>query len=442
MDRFLQSIEYLESLMGKERDKDRTAGMRRMNALLDEMGDPYRAYPTVHVGGTAGKGSTSMMLAEMLRNSGFRTGLHVSPHLEDIRERMQVDSKFMTEAEFADLVDYLRPVVERVRRAGGCGWPSYFEVLLAITFEHFKRKKVDIAVIEVGMGGKYDGSNVIKPYVAVLTNVGLDHTEYLGDTVERIAMEKVGIFKGGIDVLTGVDQPSVIRIVEDAARDEGCTLFRLGKDIQYRQVEFRKSSMKFDLEFEGKKYDNIILGALGEHQVRNASLAFSAAARLRNHGIQIRESTARETLREIRLPGRFEALGRNPTVIIDGAHNPMKMHALSETLRRFYRPKTLKTVFAASKTKDIANMLEIIGGLTDQFYLTRFQAATDFGRKMACDPEELREKTDIRSMTFDDAPAAYEEAVRDAGANGTVCITGSLYLVGELRTYIKNRAKP
>lgn len=436
MNDYKGAIAYLESLLLLKRDDGKRAGLARQKALLDVLGNPQDSFPTVHIGGTAGKGSTAMILAEILKNSGYKTGLHISPHLEDIRERMQVNGRLMPASTFVELVAYLRPFIEKVKREYDYGWPSYFEALVALAFEYFKREKVDMAIIEVGMGGKYDGTNAINPYVAVLTNVGLDHMEYLGNSVEKIAGEKVGIFKKGIDVLSGVTKPSVIRIARAQARKSRCKLHLLGREVRYKLVRYGGDSMVFDLQFDRQAFRRLVLSALGEHQIRNASLSVAAALLLRKHGFKVSEQTIRKTLKNIMLPGRFEIVRRNPTVILDGAHNPMKMEALVSTLEHSYRNKRLKVVFAAKRGKDIKGMLDTIGRVAGMFYFTRFEATTDFGKRMSYKPADLQKNTSVPSSLFNTSAAAYKKALEESQKEDIICITGSLYLVGELRSQI------
>jgi len=439
IDNYRGAMAYLESLMERDRDKDKHAGLARMWALLNAMGNPQEAYSTVHIGGTAGKGSTAMILAAILKNSGYKTGLHVSPHLEDARERMQVNGKFIPVEMFVELVNYIMPFIEKVHDELGYGWPSYFEALIALTFECFKREKVDVAVIEVGMGGEYDGTNVISPLVTVLTNVGLDHTEYLGNTVEKIAREKVGIFKQGIDVMSGVSKPSVVRIAKAKAKKSICRLYLLDREIKWKLVKYGNSTMIFDFQFDREALKHLALSASGEYQIRNASLSVAAALSLRKHNFKISESSIRRALGNIHLPGRFEIVGRKPTVILDGAHNPMKMEALVSTLVHNYKNKKIKVVFASKKGKNVGEMLSTIGKVADTFYFTKFQATTDFGKNMSHDPSELQRHTKVRSLLFDNASEAYRKALEEAGKTDTICVTGSLYLVGELRSQINRR---
>ena len=434
---FKEAKGYLESLIPKERENYEKIGLGRMRALLDVMGNPQDAYPTIHIAGTAGKGSTATMIASILQSAGYKTGLHVSPHLEDIRERMQVDGSFPSKKRFVELVDKVKGHVEEVERSSNHGRPSYFEALLAVAFENFRDEKVDVAVVEVGMGGRLDGTNVIKPRVAVLTNIGLDHTEFLGDSPDRIAVEKAGVFKTGSDIISGVTQPSVIGIVEKRAAELGCRVDLLGREIRYSKVRQLPKGSIFDLAVSGKNYRDIELSAIGIHQVGNAALAMAAALKMNNHGFIVKESAARVALADLVLPCRFEMVRERPIVILDGAHNPMKVDALYEALRANYAGRPITFVFAVKKDKNVKEMIDRLSGIASRFYFTAFSSTTDFGKRMSYDPEELRHFTKVDSEVLPDAHAAYKRAVEAAKEGDVICVTGSLYLAGELRSLIR-----
>jgi dihydrofolate synthase/folylpolyglutamate synthase len=424
---------YLETLIPKKKENYEKIGLGRIRALLKEMGDPHNSYPTVHVGGTAGKGSVATMLARIAEVSGYKTGLHVSPHLQDIRERMQVNGRLPSDEEFVDLVLTAKRCVEKVER-GEHGKPSYFETLLSLTFEHFRREKVGIAVIEVGMGGRLDGTNVIDPEVVVLTNVGLDHMEFLGDTIEEIAHEKTGIFKEGVDIMSGVTQPEVVDIVRKKAEEMGCRLDLLGKEIRYDRVKTRKAGSMFDLAVDGERYKDVELSLIGFHQVSNASLAVAAALRLNGHGFVMKEKGFRKALLGVSIPGRFEITRQKPFVVMDGAHNPMKMDALADAIKERYPGRKIFFVFGVKKDKNVKEMIERLSHLAAKFYFTSFESATDFGKRMSYDPNDLKSFTDVESEVILDSSVAYRKALADAGRDGIVCVTGSFYLVGELRS--------
>ena len=412
-------------------------GIKRILALLNLMGNPQDSYATVHVGGTAGKGSTATIIAKILQCSGYKVGLHVSPHLEDMRERAQVNGELMTKSEFVDLVNRIKPYIERVSKQYKYGVPTYFEALLALTFQHFKDSNVEIAVIEVGLGGTLDGTNVIEPKVAILTNVGLEHTEVLGNTVEEIARDKAGIFKKGADIVSGVTQPSVVKIVDNKARKLHCDLLLIGRDIRYNILDIGLSGTVFNLEVMGLSFKGLTTSLLGEHQVINAALAISAVLKLSNKGFNVKESDIRSALLGLEVPGRFEIIGKNPTVVLDCAHNPTKTRALVTALKEYYPKKDIYVVFAVKKDKNVKLMLKQLSHIARAFYFTRFSSFTDFGIRMAREPRNIPQVPNIKCMKITDPRKAYTRAMTDAGKNGIICITGSMYLVGELRTFIR-----
>ncbi len=439
IENFSQAKAYAESLIPKNLAKDITksaVGLNRIRALLEVMGNPQDAYPTIHVGGTAGKGSTATMIAAILQQSGYKVGLHLSPHLQDIRERAQVNGKLVSKADFVKEVKAVRRQVERTAREHPYGTPTYFEMLIALAFEHFKRRKVDVAVIEVGLGGTFDGTNVIKPKVAVLTNVGLDHTEILGNTIEEIARDKAGIFKRSIDVMSGVTQPSVVKIVRKKARDQKVRLDLLGVGTVYRIKENSTKGTVFDFRSGEAAYRNVSTRMIGRHQARNAALAIGAVLKMKRCGFEVSESDIRRALAMVNVPGRFEICTTRPIVILDGAHNPMKIETLVQTLNENYKGKRISVLFAAKKDKKVEEMLARLSEITSRFYFTRFEATTDFGRRMSYDPAELAVLTKVESETFDRASEAYEKALSAMGKKEILCVTGSLYLVGELRSLI------
>ncbi len=424
---------YLESLIPKYKVKYEIIGLDRMRALLHELGNPQDSYPTVHVGGTAGKGSVATMIAKITETAGYKTGLHISPHLHDIRERMQVNGKLMKEGEFVEVVKTVKTCVDKVEKTTKWGKPSYFEAMLAASFETFRREKVDLAVVEVGMGGRLDGTNVIVPKVIVLTNIGLDHMEYLGDTVEEIAHEKAGIFKRGVDIESGVTQPSVIDIVKESAEELGCKVDLLGKEIKCDRIKRRKAGSMFDLVAGGERYADVELSMFGEHQVSNAALAVAAAMKLNNAGFKVTEKEFRKALSHVSVPGRFEIERRSPTVIMDGAHNPMKVGALVRTIESYYPKRKIYFVFGAMRNKNVREMLALLSPIAAKFYFASFQSTTDFGKSMSYDPSDLKSFTDVDSEVITDSNEAYRKALKEAGSGGIVCVTGSFYLVGELR---------
>ncbi|MDP3725102.1 MAG: folylpolyglutamate synthase/dihydrofolate synthase family protein [Nanoarchaeota archaeon] len=423
------AVRYLESLI-PDPAKKRQGNMRleRIEHLLRLIGNPEKSFKSIHIGGTSGKGSTAYITAAILKEAGYNTGLHLSPHLEKINERLQINGKLISDKEFTNLVAWIKPYVKQVEKEGEYGAPSYFEVLVAMSFEYFKRKKVEIAVIEVGLGGTLDATNVIHPLVAIITNVGLDHTEILGNTVEKIAREKAGIIKEGIEVVTAATQKSVLGIIKKCCKE---------KHARLTIIEKRPNVPP--------------LRPIGEHQKVNAACAIMAIKKL---GFKVSETAIERALLHVQIPGRFEVIEKlkKPTIVLDGAHNPAKMRALVDTLRQFFAKRKITFVFAAKKGKDAEAMLRLLAPLAEKFYFTRFQATTDFGKNQSMNPEELGKilkkiNRSIQTETSQNSKKTFYKIVADSKRNfqlstfnfQLICVTGSLYLVGEARKLLNEK---
>src|SRR3989338_8080802 len=370
--RFTEAQAYLESLIRKLGSKRKNSmGLERTQALLGLLGNPETNYPIIHVGGTNGKGSTCVLAASILQEAGYKVGLHLSPHLQDITERVIVNGAPIARGEFIALVERLKPLVEKIKRETPWGAPSYFEVLVAMALLHFAEQEVDVAVIEVGLGGRLDATNVVSSRVSVLTNVELDHTNLLGNTVEEIAMEKVEIFKKGSRVVAGAAQESVRKIVQAKASREDCELACLGKEVGIEKANCGVDGSVFDLRVNGKALRRLKLSLLGEHQVRNAALAVAAVEGLKDE-LPVGGASIRAALKNAFFPGRLEVASRNPLVLLDGAHNPSKAKALAATLQSLFPGKKITFVFAMKGDKDFGEVLKELKPVSEAFVLTEF----------------------------------------------------------------------
>lgn len=405
----------------------------RMRRLLAHLGDPQIGLPVLHIGGTAGKGSTATIAAALLTAAGYRTGLHTKPHLRRVNERIVVNGAPISDADLLALIAEAAPAARAVQ-------PTWYEFTVALAFLHFRRITVDIAVIEVGLGGRYDGTNVVQPLVAVLTNVGLDHTEILGDTVEEIARDKVAIIKPSCIAITGVTQPSVREIVEDHAMKVGAPLWRLGNEIQIDTSAYPRHAgvHRFDLRVQNHQINDLHVGLLGEHQITNAALAIAATDALGSSSLNVPDTVLVRTLSAVRIPGRLEVVGDEPTVVLDGAHNPDKLDALLAALPEYFTYQRLVVVVAFTRRHDVAAMLARLAPVVDHIVLTSFAMHGDFGPGQAIPPEELTAllATFHPRGTVEIVPepiAAVAAARTWAHPDDCVCITGSLYLVGAVR---------
>lgn len=409
----------------------------RMRYLLELLENPEKKFRSVLIGGTSGKGSTSYFISHILTTAGYKTGLTLSPHLVRINERIQINNLEISDSDFVSLIKTVQPAIEKMKESA-YGVPSYFEITIAIAFLHFAAEKVDIAVIEVGMGGVYDATNVLEPLIAILTNVSLDHTQFLGDTVEEIAKTKVGIIKNykNLVIVTGVIQPLVIKIVEERCEKVGAKLFRLGKD--FFSMSSRGAKRRGNLE-------NYVLGLPGEYQKENASLAIETIKQLHQFDFTVDEKDIRKALNTATFPGRFEIVNytlnaNSYTLILDGAHNPAKMQAFVTSLQVAYPKEKKIFVIAFKKDKNIEDMVKEILPVASNIIVTEFQIGTDtMISHAAMDIETIQSllskcKFPMKHIYLEkDSVKAIEKAISLCQSDHIVAVTGSLYLIGELK---------
>jgi len=418
-------------------------GLNRQLELLHLLGDPQETYPMIHVTGTAGKGSTSYVAASILKNAGYTVGLHVSPHILTVRERIQIGMTPVSEQEFLALVNEVAPAIEKLSAHATYGPPTFFEILVAMSFLAFAHHHVDIAVVEVGLGGKYDGTNITKTTkVAVITNVGLDHTEILGDTVEKIIQDKKEIIKTGSVCVTGATQQTVQKIIEDTCASRGVPLLKLGKDIHITDVHMKNQREIFDATIGTKKISEIECGLLGEYQVTNAALAITAVLSLDQKQFLVNDEAIQAGCRLVTCPGRMDVVSTHPYIIFDGAHNVDKMRALTTSFPQFFPYKKLIVVFALKKDKDAAHIVPYLTKLAGTIIVTEFERGSDMSSHICTSAKDL--ETLIQDQGFShtivetNSMKAYEKAKSMASVDDAILVTGSLYLVGELLTLIRS----
>ena len=447
--------------------------MANMRVLLNAMNHPERAFPSVLIAGTNGKGSTAATLASILRASGLRTGLYTSPHLIRINERIRVNGDEISDDDFAGLHGEVDRVAERLVDQGELPWhPSFFEMMTAIAFAHFARVRVEIAVLEVGMGGRLDATNVVEPLVSVIADISLDHQKFLGNTVGEIAREKVGIIRPGGVVVTLPQQPEANNVIGNTILDLGA---RGVSAVQYvppvspgssehrvltadessgkkpltakRATKAAENAEKGNLEFF-YRYPLQVMGAqilvesplVGRHQLRNVALAIAAAEELGKQGFTgITAAAIERGIRKARWPGRFQVIAAHaawPEVVLDVAHNPAGAWALRSALSERYDGRPLIFVFGAMRDKAISEMTEILFPLADRVIATRP------GNPRSASPEEIQQagsRTGTEIQPVAEVAAALERARKSAGADTVIVVTGSIYLVGEAMSLLGMR---
>lgn len=409
---YAEAHAYLLGTIDETLSRRTSYKLDRMRVFLRELGDPHRAYPTIHVGGTSGKGSTCTMIAGALQEAGKRTGLHTKPHLHAMTERARIDGAPIGPERFAALLDAMMPAIERT--VAQCGRPTYYETLLGLAFKYFADERADVAVIEVGLGGRLDGTNVIEPLVAAITSIGYDHTDVLGTTLEAIAFEKAGIAKPGVPLVLASVPPAARAVVERYAGE-------VGAPIVYVSDAARRTAAQLSLQ------------VIGIFQRENAATAMTVLEQLGDELRPSREEVAR-AFGEVALPGRMELFSGHPSVVFDIAHNVEKAASLVASLRETFPARRIHYVVAIGESKDARRILEILAGLPSTFTFTSFAAT---GRR-AMRPQRLA--TIAQSFggwgrAISDPVEALTVARRLASVDDVVVVTGSTFVVAGLREW-------
>lgn len=432
----------------------------RMRELLARLGNPQDALPIIHVAGTKGKGSTAAMTAAMLSAAGYRTGLYSSPHLDRIEERFAIDGEPCSATEFGELFEHVRGPVEtmdaEVSSVNSHGRPTYFEITTAMALVHFQRRQVDAAVVEVGMGGRLDSTNVCQPRVSVITTISFDHMKQLGNTLSAIAHEKAGIIKRGVPVVSGVVDAEPRAVIDSVAREHRCRLAQLGVDFEghyaaphglEKQDAFGRLQFVYRMPGQEHRYDDLQLGLLGRHQAMNAAVALATISELRAQGWTIPERAVREGLAKVRWPARVELVARQPPVIIDAAHNEASVASLLETLDESFSARRRWLIFATTQDKPMREMLAQLLPRFDHVVLTRYfnnpryVPVDELGavaQEVAVALNGEARSAVGRSITCCDSPGAAWDLVRArASADDLICATGSFFLAAEMRALIR-----
>ncbi len=414
-----------------------TYNLDRMRELCEHLGNPQDQYPSLHIAGSKGKGSTAAMTTAILQAAGYCTGLYTSPHLHSFRERMRIDGELITQEQLIELWSHVRPVVRSLERT------TTFEIITALAFMHFSRSHVSWAVMEVGLGGRLDATNVIQSQACAITSLSYDHTDLLGHTLSLIAFEKAGIIKYGNPVVVGPQAPEAISVIEDVAEQTGAKLWHVGdarehqnglkKAPDWRWILHKADSSGLWLDIAGPdvKINDIAVPLMGYHQAANATVAVALVHTLRQSGIEIPVAAMRDGLAQTYWPGRLERLNEEPLIIVDSAHNGQSAERLEHSLQLF-NYKRLILIFGASADKDIQGMLAVLAPQAAAILVTR-----SFHPR-AAEPEQLAELAreiapDVPVHVFDDAIPALELATSWADKEDLILVTGSIFVVAAAR---------
>lgn len=436
--KYLESHIRMDVLTRFEADKHLVDPLERMRYLLNLLGNPHRKYPSIQVTGTSGKGSTAYLISHILTKGGYKTGFTLSPHLQRVHERLQINGREISNNDFLDVLNAVIPAIERMTREP-IGKPSYFEILLAMAFLYFAKQKVDIIVAEVGLEGRYDATNALHPIVVVLTNISLDHTAILGDTVEKIASEVVYAIKEPVIVVTGRLQPSVRILVDKKCRAVGAKKVEYGKDFTAKVNEKTFEQTRFSFTNSYNSLTDLEIPLKGAYQVDNASLAVETVLSLRDKGFVVSNQQIRQALKTAFFPGRFEVFTyQGKTVVLDGAHNDAKMQAFLQALNEYFPHRKKYFVVGFKRDKNISGMMAQIISVADRLTVTSFQKTTDQSKNYSMSPPEVVEKIHNKKQcqnitTITDSKKAFQESLSQLHKKDVLIVTGSLYLIGEIR---------
>jgi len=428
---FAAAQAYLQGTINETVSRHQPQRLERMRALLRALGDPQETYPTLHVGGTSGKGSTSTMLAAALAGSGKRTGLHTKPHIVSLTERMRVDGIAIADDDFANLLNEIRPAIESV--VPEYGRPTYYETVLALAFVYFAQLKVDVAVIEVGIGGMLDGTNVLRhPQVSAITNIGLDHTDVLGNTLEDIALDKAGIARRGVPLVSDVADAGPREQIERICTQVGAPFLSVRDLVTIESQPGEPYGQSFTIRTPKDTYA-LSLPVLGRFQQRNAATAVLALEQL-SDALRPAHDDIETAMSRLVIPGRMEFFPSHPSVVFDIAHNPDKARNLVDALLETFSDRRFVAIVAIGESKDAKHILEELTRLPASFIFTSFEAV---GRAPISPTRlaSLVQDFGAWGRAVNDPVEAFSIARRNAAADEIVLVTGSTYVVGTLRDW-------
>ena len=405
--------------------------LSNITSLMSRMGNPHLKFPSVHIAGTNGKGSVAAMIHSILCEAGHKTALYTSPHLVDFRERIRIGQELIDKNFIFDFIQKLKDEIDK-------NGYTFFEVTTALAFEYFAQKKVDVAVVETGLGGRLDATNVINPLVSIITNIGLEHTEHLGNTISQIAGEKAGIIKHKVPTITAENQPEALEVIRSVCAKRCSELILLQKESSYTMLDSSIEESKFNFVSDSVKFENLQLNLAGEYQVLNACICLTAIHELKQFGWQVGKQAIINGLKQINWRARLEVFPnldpvdrKEPLVLLDVAHNPAGMQTLIHTLDQLFPEKKIIFIFGVMEDKDYVSMLK------EMSKKAKFVVLTKPDYKRSAEPEALEETLKRTNTPYEVIPLvkqAYLFALKNAKPNDIICITGSHFTVGEFLT--------
>lgn len=419
-------------------------GLERMVELMERLGNPHRRLKFIHVAGTNGKGSVCAYLTEVIRQCGYDVGTFTSPYIEKYNERIRLNGQNIPDEDLLRIINKVKPIVEEV--AGEFGQPSMFEISTVIAIEYFARTAYpDFVVWETGMGGRLDSTNVVTPLVSVITNIGHDHMDILGDTLEKVAAEKAAIIKSGVPVVSAVEQPGVINVIERTAKSKNSTLYLMGRDFRYNMRSSKENEQIFDFEGVFRNLPGMAISLNGPHQPKNAAVALMTLEVLRQYyALIVEDEDLLRAMKAAQWPGRLEMVMQHPRLLIDGAHNPEGAQVLAETLKNTYSHKKLHLMMGMLSNKNHTEYFRHILPLVDTLILTE----PDWLKKApAAELAELANKLlqeigrqNVEVIVEPDWKTALELIKRMTEQDDLAVVTGTLYLIGDVRSRINHQS--
>ena len=407
-------------------------GLERTYKLLEHLGNPERDLKLIHIAGTNGKGSTTSMITEILMGEGYKVGMYTSPFIEEFEERIQINRNNITKESLAILMDEIKVAVDKVIEAG-YNHPTEFEIITVLMLLYFKKENIDFGVIEVGLGGTLDSTNVIKPIIQVITSISFDHTNLLGNTLEKIAREKAGIIKKGIPTVIYPQQEEVLKVIKNKCFEMDSELYIANNEnLKFENI------VNLDKPYQLLKYNNeidILLPLLGEHQIINLSVAMQAIEVLNNKNIiDISIANIVKSIKNVSWKGRLEVLSNNPYVVIDGAHNIQGIKTLSRNIKKYFKYENLYLILGILADKDVEEMIKIITPMAKKVYSV---TPNSIRGELAESLKDEVSKFNKNCKAFDKYEEAYLEALNDASEKDLILASGSLYMIGDMRKIIR-----
>ena len=438
-DTYNKTLDYLYSFVDfslqKMADFSRAKfKLERMQALVASIGNPQQAYPSIHVAGTKGKGSVSVLCASALREAGYTVGLYTSPHMTDYAERIQVDGEFIPHEDLVDIVEEIKPYVAAIPEL------TTFEITTALAFKYFLRRNVTAAIVEVGLGGRLDATNVVVPEVSVITSISYDHTYVLGQTLTEIAGEKAGIIKPAIPVVVAPQEEEARVVIEQVARQHSAALVQVGRDVLFKEISHSLEGQTlsvWDPLSNGVPPVELFIPLLGTHQIVNAATAYTSLGVFAQKGFEINSDKIKHGFKKAFWPGRFEVIQNSPPIILDCAHNRDSALKLRLTLEEYFPGKNVIFIFGALEDKDVQGMFAELMPLAKELILVKSFHPRAINTTQLV---EIGKPFECKVHVIDYIPDAMEKAMQIIGENEIIVVTGSISVVAEARKYWESKA--